>query len=90
MGCGSPNIRIDGEIVKQENIELDLNKNFKNKELTQAQELIHLITNIRNKIIYEYDNLIYISGACLFKNPNMAHCAKCILFKICSDCEGDK
>ena len=89
MGCGSPNFKVDGEIIKQENIELDLNEHFKNKELTQAQALIRLITNIRNKIIYEYDNLIYISGACLFKNPSMAHCAKCILFKISSDCEGD-
>ena len=89
MGCGSTHFRIEGEIIKQENIELDLNEHYKNEELTQAQALIHLITNIRNKIIYEYDNLIYISGACLFKNPSMIHCTKCILFKISSECEGD-
>ena len=89
MGCGSTHFKIEGEIVKQENIELDLNEHHKNKELAQAQALISLITNIRNKIIYEYDNLIYISGACLFKNPSMMHCTKCILFKISSECEGD-
>ena len=89
MGCGSTHFRIEGEIIKQETIQLNLNEHHKNKELTQAQALIHLITNIRNKIIYEYDNLIYISGACLFKNPSMIHCTKCILFKISSECEGD-
>ena len=89
MGCGSTHLRIEGEIIKQETIQLDLNEHYKSKELTQAQALIHLITNIRNKIIYEYDNLIYISGACLFKNPSMIHCTKCILFKISSECEGD-
>ena len=89
MGCGSTHFRIEGEIIKQETIELNLNDHYKSKELSQAQVLINLITNIRNKIIYEYDNLIYISGACLFKNPSMVHCTKCILCKICSECEGD-
>ena len=89
MGCGNTHFRIEGEIIKQEKIELDLNDHYKNKELSQAQVLINLIANIRNKIIYEYDNLIYISGACLFKNPSMIHCTKCILFKISSECEGD-
>ena len=89
MGCGNTHFRIEGEIIKQEKIELDLNDHYKNKELSQAQVLINLIANIRNKIIYEYDNLIYISGACLFKNPSMVHCTKCILCKICSESEGD-
>ena len=89
MGCGSTHIKVGGEIIKQEKIELNINEHYKNKELTQAQSLIYLITTIRNKIIYEYNNLIYISGACLFKTPTMAHCTKCILFKICSECEGD-
>ena len=89
MGCGNTHIRVGGELIKQENIELNINEQYKNKELTQAQTLIHLITTIRNKIIYEYDNLIYITGACLFKNPTMAHCTKCVLFKICSECQGD-
>ena len=89
MGCGSTHIKVGGELIKQEKIELNINEHYKNKELTQAQSLIYLITTIRNKIIYEYDNLIYVSGACLFKTPTMAHCTKCILFKICSECEGD-
>lgn len=89
MGCGSTHFRVEGEIMKQEKIELDISEHYKNKELTQAQELIHLITNIRNKIIYEYDNLIYITGACIFKNPSISHCTKCILFKMSSECKGD-
>ena len=89
MGCGSPLLRVDGKIIQQENIKLDITSHHKNKELVQAQLLINLITNIRNKIIYEYDNLIYLSGACLFKNPTITHCTRCILYKICSECQGD-
>ena len=89
MGCGSTHLWVEGETMKQEKIELEINERYKSKELTQAQELIHLITNIRNKIIYEYDNLIYTTGASLFKNPSISHCTKCILFKMCSECQGD-
>ena len=89
MGCGSPLLRVDGKIIQQENIKLDITSHHKNKELVQAQLLINLITNIRNKIIYEYDNLIYLTGACLFKHPNITHCTRCILYKICSECQGD-
>ena len=89
MGCGSIDLRVDGKVIKQENIELDINNIYKNKELNQAQSLIKLITILRNNIIYEFDNLIFITGACLFKNPDMSHCTKCILFKICSESEGD-
>lgn len=90
MGCGSTHLKMDGKIIRQENIELEISDICKNnKDLYQAQSLIHLITNIRNKIIYEYDNLIYISGACLFKNPSISHCTKCILSKVCSESDGD-
>ena len=89
MGCGSPLLRVDGKIIQQENIKLDFTSHHKNKELAQAQSLINLITNLRNKIIYEYDNLIYLTGACLFKNPTITHCTRCILYKICSECQGD-
>ena len=89
MGCSSTEIKLDGHIIKQETIQLDISNHYKNKELTQAQNLILLITHLRNKIIYEYDNLIYKSGACLFKNPRIAHCTKCILFIMSSDLKGD-
>ena len=60
MGCGSTQIKIDGHIIKQETIKLDIQEShYKSKELVQAQQLIELITNLRNKIIYEYDYLIY-------------------------------
>ena len=72
MGCSSMTYsRMDGKIIKQEKIQLDINNIKKNKELLQAQNLIHLITFLRNKIIFEYDNLIYKTGACIFKSPNI-------------------
>ena len=77
MGCGSiPYTKIEGKLLKQEQIELDVSNLNKNKELSQAQSLIKLITNIRNKIIYDYDKLIYSTAACIFKEPNIIHCTE--------------
>ena len=90
MGCSSMTYsRMDGKIIKQEKIQLDINNIKKNKELLQAQNLIHLITFLRNKIIYEYDNLIYNTGACIFKSPNIMHCVQCLFYKISADCGGN-
>jgi hypothetical protein len=80
---------MDGKIIKQEKIQLDINNIKKNKELLQAQNLIHLITFLRNKIIFEYDNLIYNTGACIFKSPNIMHCVQCLFYKISADCGGN-
>ena len=90
MGCSSMTYsRMDGKIIKQEKIQLDINNIKKNKELLQAQNLIHLITFLRNKIIFEYDNLIYNTGACIFKSPNIMHCVQCLFYKISADCGGN-
>ena len=90
MGCSSMTYsRMDGKIIKQEKIQLDINNIKKNKELLQAQNLIHLITFLRNKIIFEYDNLIYKTGACIFKSPNIMHCVQCLFYKISADCGGN-
>ena len=90
MGCTNMTYtKMEGKIIKQEKIELDINKKNKSKELSQAQTLIDIITNLRNKIIYDYDNLIYNTGACIFKFPNIVHCTKCLLFKISSENEGN-
>ena len=90
MGCSNMTYtKVEGKIIKQEKIELDINKINKSKELSQAQTLIDLITNLRNKIIYDYDNLIYNTGACIFKFPNIVHCTKCLLFKISSENAGN-
>ena len=90
MGCSSMTYsRMDGKIIKQEKIQLDINNIKKNKELLQAQNLIHLITFLRNKIIFEYDNLIYNTGACIFKSPNILHCVQCLFYKISADCGGN-
>ena len=75
MGCTNMTYtKMEGKIIKQEKIELDINKINKSKELSQAQSLIDIITNLRNKIIYDYDNLIYNTGACVFKFPSIVHC----------------
>ena len=90
MGCSNMTYsRMDGKIIKQEKIQLDIPNIKKNKELSQAQNLIHLITFLRNKIIFEYDNLIYNTGACIFKSPNIMHCVQCLFYKISADCGGN-
>lgn len=90
MGCSSMTYtKVEGKIIKQEKIELEISNIKKNKELTQAQSIIDLITNIRNKIIYDYDHLIYYTGACIFKYPNIVHCVKCLFFKMSADCDGN-
>ena len=90
MGCSTMTYsKMEGKIIKQEKIELDISNLKKTKELSQAQNLIYIITNLRNKIIYDYDSLIYNTGACIFKNPSIAHCVKCLFFKISSECDGN-
>ena len=89
MGCTSSYLVIEGKAVKQEKIYLNISPNFKTKELTQAQSLINLITLLRNQVIYYFDKLVYASGACLYKKPNMSHCVSCILYKISSEFGGD-
>jgi hypothetical protein len=90
MGCGSMiYTKMEGKILKQEKIELEISNNNKSKELSDAQSLILIITNLYNKIIYDYDSLIYNTGACIFKCPNIIHCTKCLFFKISSECDGN-
>ena len=90
MGCGTmANSKIEEKALKQEKIELDISNNNKSKELSDAQSLIFIITNLYNKIIYDYDSLIYNTGACVFRKPNIVHCTKCLFFKMSSECCGD-
>lgn len=90
MGCSTMTYtKMEGKIIKQETIELDISNINKNKELSQAQSLITIITNLRNQIIYDFDNLIYNTGACIFKCPNIIHCTQCLFYKISSECCGN-
>ena len=89
MGCTSSYLVVEGKVIKQEKIYLDISQNYKTKELLQAQTLINLITFLRNQIIYYFDKLVYVTGACLYKKPNMSHCVNCILYKISSEFGGD-
>ena len=87
MGCTTFNSFSEINDYQQETIKLDMTKNIKG--LAHANSLINLITRIRNKIIYLYHKLIYDTGACIFINPTIAHCLKCIFYKISSEFEGN-
>jgi hypothetical protein len=58
-------------------------------DLRRAQNLISLITKIRNRIIYLYHKLIYSSAACLYLKPSITHCIKNIFYKISCDFKGN-
>ena len=59
MGCGSPSLVLDDYNLQQTKI-LDLSICENNEiDLRRAQNLISLITKIRNRIIYLYHKLIY-------------------------------
>ena len=40
-------------------------------------------------MIYLYHKLIYETGACVYLNPNIAHCLKAVLYKISYDLKGN-
>jgi hypothetical protein len=86
MGCGSSKILNEKKYLHQKNIKLDFDD--ENTELNRVQNIISLITNIRNRIIYKFHRLIYKSGACLFLQPTIILCLKCIFYKISADFNG--
>ena len=88
MGCGSPSLVLDDYNLQQTKI-LDLSICENNEiDLRRAQNLISLITKIRNRIIYLYHKLIYSSAACLYLKPSITHCIKNIFYKISCDFNG--
>ena len=87
MGCSSFNNTTEINDYQQEIIELDVSNDV--KELSHAKSLINLITRIRNKIIYLYHKLIYDTGACVYINPTIEYCLKCILYKVSSEFGGN-
>ena len=86
MGCTSFNSISEINDYQQESIKLDMTNNIKG--LSHANSLINLITRIRNKIIFLYHKLIYDTGACIYIEPTIAQCLKCIFYKVSSECEG--
>ena len=88
MGCGSPSLVIEGNNLKQIKI-VDLSFCEEEENLKQAQNLISLITKIRNRIIYLYHKLIYSSAACLYIKPTITHCLLNIFYKISCDLNGN-
>ena len=85
MGCSSSHTK-DSILEQTKPINLSIIENI--DELKQAQNLISLIIKIRNRIIYKYHKLIYITGACLYLKPNMSYCVKNIFYKISCDFHG--
>lgn len=89
MGCSSPPSTSTNErTIRQENIILEINELNPSEDLSHAQSLINLITLVRNRIIYAYHQLIYKSGACVYKSPTIVNCIKSIFYKISSELEG--
>ena len=86
MGCGNSKLKNENNSLQQKKINLEINND--NDELIHVQNVITLITSIRNKIIYKYHQLIYKSGACIFIYPSIAICVKCIFYKISADFKG--
>lgn len=89
MGCSSPPPSYNNtQIIRQENITLDINSENPSEDLSHAQSLINLITLVRNNIIYKYHQIIYKSGACVYKSPTIVNCIKSIFYKISSELGG--
>ena len=86
MGCCS-STRGEGFFEQSKPINLSLIDN--GNELKQAQILISLIIKIRNRIIYIYHKLIYLTGACLYIKPSISHCIKNIFYKISREFNGN-
>ena len=86
MGCSSSRTK-DNLLEQTKPINLSVNE--KGEELKEAQTLINLIIKIRNRIIYKYHKLIYLTGACLFLQPNISHCLRNIFYKISCDFKGN-
>ena len=79
MGCSSSRTK-DNLLEQTKPINLSVNDN--GEDLKEAQNLINLIIKIRNRIIYKYHKLIYLTGACIFLQPNISHCLRNIFYKI--------
>ena len=87
MGCSSTSsIQEETYLQQTKNLYLSINEN--QPDLTQAQNLISLITKLRNRIIYLYHKLIYSTAACLYFKPSISHCLKNIFYKISCDLKG--
>ena len=88
MGCSSTSsIQEETYLQQTKNLYLSINEN--QPDLTQAQNLISLITKLRNRIIYLYHKLIYSSAACLYIKPTITHCLLNIFYKISCDLNGN-
>lgn len=90
MGCSSPpsTMSDNSKIFHQETITLLLDPNNQSEDLLHAQNLINLIAITRNKIIYSYHQLLYKTGACIYKSPSIVNCIKNIFFKISTELGG--
>ena len=86
MGCSSSRTK-DNLLEQTKPINLSVNGN--GEDLKEAQNLINLIIKIRNRIIYKYHKLIYLTGACIFLQPNISHCLRNIFYKISCDFKGN-
>jgi hypothetical protein len=99
MGCGAC------RMVFEENTDSPLDPNLTNIPMTgtlQISEIemlnklydsasikIQMIELMRESIIDKLDELIYNTGACVFYNPDIVSCIRCILWKVSADSDGN-
>ena len=99
MGCGACRIifeensdsPLDAKLIK-----LRSSNSFKMSEIEMLNELydkasitIEMIELMRETIIDKLDELIYNTGACVFHNPDIITCIRCVLWKISASSEGN-
>lgn len=60
-----------------------------NSYYTKAQLIIEMVEDLRETIIDSLDELIMLTGAYVFTNPNIILCIKCVLWKVSADNKGN-
>ena len=88
MGCGGYNSTL------LNNSDKTLNKNSKNdylyNSIKSSLSLVKLINKLKNKILFNYHNILHVTAGCLFKNYDLSigECLYNILYKISNELNG--
>lgn len=91
MGCSTSNTIPDLNNLRQ--IDTNLSKISKDMLLTEtierAKNIVISINKLRKNIMNDYYNMILKSGACVYVNPTITHCIKCLFYKISVEFNGN-
>lgn len=87
MGCGQIKVIDDETFMKPFSIQLSSNQTS-SISLEHANSIIDSIVNLHSRFISLFHNLVYKTGACVFKNPTIVHCTHCVFYLISSEMKG--